>query len=117
MEDVREQEVKDRSKSIEDATLPEPPLDHYDHVYQRQVNELKTQVNDSMEAIADRLLQIEGEIETFKASERNGVLSEQELLKVVGFILSNEKLVAFLVDKLKDKLNADRPIYNISIGG
>lgn len=94
MEDVREQEVKKRSRFIEEATLPT----------QTQIDELKRDVNDSLEAMSEKVLQLEGQIDT-----RNGVLSEQELLKVVGYILGNEKLIAFLADKIRDKIK-DKPI-------
>ena len=99
--DEREQEVRERSREVEETTLPK----------------LKQEVNMSFELMADKLLQLEAEIEVLKQGTRHGVLSEQELLKCVGFILSNEKLAAFLADKIKEQVNSERPIYNINIGG
>ena len=121
----REDEVRARAQEIEAATVPqtqaqaeippEAPLDHYNDYHLQVVNELKKQFNDSMEMFSDRLLQLENEIAELKQRPVEiGVLSENDILKVVGVILGNDRLAEFLGQKLRDKFK-DKVKVNFEI--
>jgi hypothetical protein len=112
----REEEVRERTQEIEAATVPqtetqadveippEAPLDHYDDYHLKAINTLKKQFNDSLELFSDKLLQLENEVAELKQrASYDGTLSENDIVKVVGVILGNDKLAEFLGQKLRDK--------------
>lgn len=96
-----EKEVRERSREIEAATLPQ----------------LKNDFNESMEVLADRLLQLESEIAELKAnpSRYDGTLSENDIIRVVGVILANDRLAEYLGQKIRDKFR-DKVKVNFEIG-
>lgn len=118
----RENEVRERTREIEAATVPTqteieletPP--HYNDYHLQVMNELKKQFNDSMEMFSDKLLQLENEVTELKQRPVEiGALSENDILKVVGMILGNDKLAEFLGQKLRDKFK-DKVKVNFEIG-
>lgn len=102
---IREEEVRDRSRDIEAATSPD-----------LTVTDLKTQVNDSLELFSDKLLQLEGELSELKQRNNyDGTLSENDILRVVGVILGNDRLCEYLGQKIRDKFR-DKVKVNFEIG-
>lgn len=112
-----EDEIRERSREIEEATIPPTqPLDHYDDYHLKAVNELKKDLNASLELFSDKLLQLENEIAELKQRPQyDGVLNENDILKVVGVILSNDRLADFLGQKLRDRFK-DKIKVNFEIG-
>jgi len=114
----QENEIRERSRELEEATIPpDRPLDHYDDYHLKAVNELKKQCNNSLELFSDKILQLENEIAELKQSQSryDGTLSENDILKVVGVILANDRLAEFLGQKLRDKFK-DKVKVNFEIG-
>lgn len=111
--DKIEREVRERTREIETATVPTPAV-HAD-CNLKAVNELKKNLNDSLELFSDKLLQLEEEVAELKQRPIEvGVLTENDLLKVVGIILGNDKLAEYLGQKLRDKFK-DKVKVNFEI--
>jgi len=104
----QEQEIRERSRELEAATIPaEQP---------QVLDELKRNLNDSLELFSDKLLQLENEVAELKSQRGyDGSLSENDILKVIGVILSNDKLSEYLGQKIRDKFR-DKVKVNFEIG-
>lgn len=117
-----QQEIRERSKDIEAATLPQAeaeippvaPLDHYDDYHLKAVNELKKNLNDSLEIYSDQLLQLQEEVAELRERRDVAPLSENDILKVIGMILGNDKLAEYLGQKIRDKFK-DKVKVNFEI--
>lgn len=111
--DKIEREVRERTREIEEATAPTPTV--HDDCNLKAVNELKKNLNDSLELFSDKLLQLEEEVAELKQRPIEvGVLTENDILKVVGIILGNDKLAEYLGQKLRDKFK-DKVKVNFEI--
>ncbi len=109
----REKNVRERSREIEAATTPRIESGNAFH----QIQMIKAQVNESMELISDRLVELETEIARLRQLQQpqyDGSLTENDILKVVGVILANDKLAEFLGSKIRDKFR-DKVKVNFEI--